>query len=287
MRHSTLKKICSCILVLSIALPSFAQYSGFGSSRYGSMNSMNDRWRLIESYRRKKENGDNVDGFYRSQGSIQFAPVTAIYRLEYTYQGTNSTGTGTTYFSGEVESKVSGMAYGAGGEHYFPLGKTSDNSVMALTIGGDVMLMSLTAKEIRLNGGLTFTPELQYMQGNLPIGIVYKSGTDVVFRKSVKSGFSFGGGVSGNMTMTYSNFDNFFPALGYRPYCMAEVSFFAGICWKIRGTAYLSNTLLERGVQAIGSDYDTKEETDMSVKSRPGVMLSLAIGDFSWDWDED
>lgn len=284
MSFFTLKKACSCIVALFISLPSFAQFGG----SFGSMHSMDhNRWRLIESYRKKKENGDNVDGFYRSQASFQFAPVTGIYRLVYTYQGTNSTGTGTTYFSGETETKISGLAYGAGGEHYFPLGKTSDNSVMALTIGVDIMLMSLKTNEIRLNGGYTFTPELQYMQSNLPIGIAYKSGTDVLFRKSVKSGFSFGGGVSGNVTMAYNNFDNFFPAFGYRPYCMGEVAFFAGVCWKIRATAYLSNTLLERGIQPIGDVYDMQTETDMSVKSRPGVMFSLCVGDFSWDWDED
>lgn len=260
-----------------------AQFGGMGG--FGGMSAMDrarQERRFIEGYRKKKENGESLEGYFRSQTSFYYGVISARYNLNYTYSGGYSSTTGTTYFSGETETKVNGVFYGFGGEHYFPLSKLSDQTAIALTIGAEGQYLKFNFEEIRLNGGHLFTPSHDMLIFNLPIGLVYKSGTDVAFRKSIRSGASFGGGICPGLNVEFSN-----GATGsLRPYLMAEVAFYTGFCWKLRGTGLFGNTIISKGAEDVGIG-GSAEDSRMNIRARSALMLSLIITDFSWDWDED
>lgn len=276
MSHSLFKTIFYLFVAFSFSLECRAQFSGGMSA----MDHSRQQRKYLEGYKKKKENGESLDGYYRSQTNFNFCPVSATYTLDYVYEEFSLNET--TPFAGVVTAKIKGSAYGLGLEHYFPLGKIDDKSLVALTIGLDALFYKLESPEIRLNGGKKFTPEFDIWQFNIPVGFVYKTGSDVVFRKNEKSGFSFGGGaVLREITDLKS-----LPTFGVRPYCMAEVSFFAGLCWKIRGTAFLGKSTLMKGTEYLGSGGSENEST-MNLTTKSNLMLSLIFTEFSWDWEKD
>lgn len=271
-------------LVIAIFFTSecFAQ---FGHSSSFSQDRAHRRF--IESYRKKKENGDNVDAYYRSQGSIGYGPVNGIYKLQYSYRNPESTGITDAYFSGELEAKVTGSAFSFGGERYFPLGKIDDKSTIALTLGADITMIKFKFQEMRLNGGYEFTPEYQLWQNNFPLGLAYKTGTDVALRKNVKSGFSIGGGAMVSSTVVFAGSQDNFLTFSLRPYAMMEMAFYTGICWKIRGTGTFGKGDLVRGGEYLGSQNSADGDNSMSLTAKSSFMVSLILMDFSWDWDEE
>jgi len=258
-----------------------AQYGG-GFGGFSQRDRDRQHRQFIAGYKKKKENGDNLEGYFRTQSNINFAILHATYKLDYSYPGGYSSSQPTTYFTGELETPLTAKAYGFGGEHYFPLGKLSDKSLMALTLGVDFLYTEIKTGELRLNGGQKFSPTFQIIQFNLPVGLMFKSGTDAVFRKNVKSGFSFGGGALLSASTALTGQSKISP----RPYCVAEVAFYTGFCWKIRGTGYLGNSTIIRGEQSVGIG-GSEQESNMTLVGNTSFMLSLIITQFSWDWEED
>jgi hypothetical protein len=279
-----LKKVIPLLLLaITYCLPTYAQYGhGFGGYRAINGNNHYNHFNYIQTYNRKKENGDNVDNYYRGQQGLVFGMINASYKLDYTYANESSTSASSDYFSGNLERKVSGVAYGVSGEHYYPLGKTSETTLIALTLGAEMLYIKFKFEDTRLNGGHKFTPEHNIVQGNVPIGLAYKSGTDAALRRNIKSGFSLGAGAMFN-----SNFDlaGSFPTINIRPYCMAEMSFYTGFCWKIRGTGRLGKATLLHGSELIGIN-GSEDETTAKMETKSNFTLSLIFMDFSWDWEE-
>lgn len=281
------KNFLYLLIALLLTLDSQAQYGrsmgGFGSGGSMMNGGVNSSLYNFLMYKKKKENGENVDNFYRGQMGLMFGLVNATYAIDYTYSsGTDANGNN-NYFSGNLERRFKGKAYGLSGEHYFPLGKPSEESVVALTVGVDVIYVKFDYEEIRLNGGQRYTPEHTILQGNVPLGLAYKSGTDAVLRKNIKSGFSFGAGAMFNGNM---NFPTGAPSFNLRPYCMAEMSFYTGFCWKIRGTAHLGKATLMRGSENIGID-GFEDETSATLITKTNFFLSLIFMDYSYDWEDE
>jgi hypothetical protein len=284
------KNFLYLVLALLLPLGSNAQFGrDMGSfGRMGSGGSMSDRngyssLLYFLTYKKKKENGENVDYYYRGQQGLTFGLVNATYKIDYTYaSGTDANGN-TNYFTGNLERNIKGKAYGISGEHYFPLGKSSEESLIALTIGVDAIYMKLDFEEIRLNGGQRYTPEHVIIQGNVPIGLAYKSGSDAVLRRNIKSGFSLGAGalLNGNINLQVDR-----PSFNLRPYCMAEMAFYTGFCWKIRGTAHLGKSILSRGAENVGLS-GSEQETTATIQTKTNFLLSLIFMDFSYDWDDE
>lgn len=262
-----------------------AQYGGMGGfGGFSQRDRDRQHQRFIESYKKKKENGDNVDGFYRSESAFNFILCNAHYQLSYVYPETYSSATGQSYFEGELETKVSGMGYGLGGYHYFPLSKTGENALTALTVGMEMNYIKFKFEELRLNGGQKFTPSQDVLQINFPLGLAYKTGTDVAFRKNIKSGFSIGGGAMLNANIAMAGET---PAqYNVRPFGMAEIAFYTGFCWKLRVTNCFGNATLVKGQQNVGIG-GSADESVLTLRTKNTTTLSLIITDFSWDWDEE
>jgi hypothetical protein len=265
-----------------------AQYGSMGG-RFGSLSQRMDevrhRRQFLESYRKKKENGDNVDAYYRREEMFHFGLLEATYDLDYVYSLGYSSDKGFTYAVGELSTKVKGMSYGAGVEFYTPLSKLSETSMIAMQFGMDMHYVKFKFEELRLSGGQRFTPSQDLIQTNFPIGMVYKTGTDAALRKSVKSGFSFGGGAAINWNASLSD-DAVRSKCLIRPYGLAEVAFYTGICWKIRATGYMGNAILAEGGQNVGIG-GSADDSRMRLQSKSSIMFSLIFFDLSWDWDED
>jgi hypothetical protein len=236
--------------------------------------------RYKKAYKDKKENGDNVDAFYRTQGGFSYGILNTSYKLDYVYSG-GSKNNVPINFVGDIETKGVASFYGVSGERYFPLATLSEQSTLALSFGVDGFWMNLKYDELRLNGGQKFTPEFQIVQFNIPIGLAYKSGTDVVFNRNVRSGFSFGAGIAPSFMVSLNG-----PAKwSARTFGMAELAFYTGFCWKIRGTVFLGKTEILNGSQNVGVGGSETEST-MRISTNSGGMISLVLTDFSWDWDE-
>lgn len=280
------KLIFTIFLLAECFTASFGQFGGYG---YGSSNFSShyqyNYFNYIQTYHRKKDNGDNVDFYYRGQTGVTFGFIAADYKLDYTYSNGSTTGGIKDYFSGNLERKVSGMVFGVSGEHYYPLNKINDRSLIAFTLGTEMLYLKLKFDEIRINGGQRFTPEHNILITNIPLGLAYKSGTDAALKSNVKSGFSIGAGAMANINMDLGPAGGF-PSFNLQPYCMAEMSFYTGFCWKIRGTAYLGQPILGQGAEEIGLA-NSDQDVTLKITAKPTVLLSLIMTDFSWDWDEE
>lgn len=236
--------------------------------------------RLIESYKKKREAGENVDNFYRREGMFHFGMLTAELTLDYAYQETSSG----PIFVGKKTANVSGKAYGGGGGYYIPLAVMNDRAMTCIDYGMDILYIRFRPEEMRLNGGRMFTPDINILQFNVPVFFAYKSGTGASLRRSVKSGFTIGGGAALNVNLL--DYDlSMASKLRATPFVLGELSFYTGFCWKVRGTAFVSKQQLINMKTGVGGYYN-EDNSHMLLQARPAFMLSLVYQTFSKDWED-
>ena len=183
-------------------------------------------------------------------------------------------------------SPSSSLSYTEG--TFIPMFKIGREGMFAIDISASTSVYQYAIGKIDYssNTGVEETGIVQ--QYTFPIALVYKSGGEVNLNKKSKVLFTAGGGICPGMTgskiIAFS--DIMFTA---QPYGIVEFGIFAGLAWKIRATFYTKKlTLLDNQYADIfdADSYhtDTYGNLNIKVTGQPGVMLSLLVNPFSWDW---
>ena len=211
------------------------------------------------------------------------------------YNGATQVLDGSGRFAGDSNIKKSVPAVGFGVDigSTIPLKKIGHTNMLGLTIHlvvNEFVWGSLNQTygldgtyTTNANGNMTGLTE----QIALPIGIDYKLGPDAILTKRLHVGASFGVGVMPSLNETVmvdpQNLNGGGGlAFGINPYVKAEVAFFAGICFKLRGQFAFGN------IPFIDQQKSLVSLTDgpFKVTGTTNLMLSFIIMPFSMTWRE-
>ena len=129
----------------------------------------------------------------------------------------------------------------------------------------------------------TISTSAASLQMGLPISADFKFGNDAFLRKNQRWGCTFGAGVLPVAAVT-ADFDNAGFGFGAAPFVKAEVSFFAGICFKLRGQYAIGYLPFYDAQNSLGAltDYAVKS----SLTGKQQMTFSLILMPFSFAWQE-
>lgn len=227
----------------------------------------------------------------RYEMGYSYSIATATYKR--TETGTFGNGTMDTSFSQNVTSKngFGGMVGTA-----IPLKRLSDRCMLALGIGYTYNMytwdystpsFSGLVKDDQGNTIYDFRNNIYFsgvsMQMGLPLSADFKFGNDAFLNKNVRWGTTLGVGVLPTASMT-ADFDNAGFGFGAAPFVKAELSFFAGICFKLRGQYAYGYIPFYDGKNNLAgwSGYNVKS----SLIGKQQITFSLILMPFSWAWNE-
>ncbi|WP_118950679.1 hypothetical protein [Taibaiella helva] len=211
-----------------------------------------------------------------------------------TYKRTETSNNGLdTSFSQNVTSKngFGGMIGTA-----IPLKRLSDRCMLALGLGYTYNMYTWDYNTPSFNGLITdengkkiydFSHSIYFsgvsMQMGLPLSADFKFGNDAFLNKNVRWGTTLGIGVLPTAAMT-ADFDNAGFGFGAAPFAKAELSFFAGICFKLRAQYAYGYIPFYDGKNTIAGwgGYNTKS----TLIGKQQVTFSLILMPFSWAWNE-
>ncbi|WP_118973465.1 hypothetical protein [Taibaiella koreensis] len=178
-----------------------------------------------------------------------------------------------------------------------PLKRLSDRCMLALGIGYTYNMYTWDYNTPSFSGVITddngnvvydFRNSIYFsgvsMQMGLPLSADFKFGNDAFLNKNVRWGATMGIGVMPSAAMT-ADFDNAGFGFGAAPFAKAELSFFAGICFKLRAQyAYGYIPFYDGKNNLVGnwSGYNVKS----SLIGKQQITFSLILMPFSWAWNE-
>ncbi|WP_118973978.1 hypothetical protein [Taibaiella koreensis] len=171
---------------------------------------------------------------------------------------------------------------------YFPLSYFSQNSMLALSTGvygaGSVWNLGNTS----LDPAVSTTYDAKEVLIGVPIGVDFIYGGEASLNKSDRVTIRGGIGVmpyfaTGQLADGSQNYGK----LGLRPYVKAELGFFAGVEWKVKGMIIAgSRTIYD---YSVGDEYlrDSDYYYKLNFKIRPTYTVGIAVFPFSFGWDSD
>jgi hypothetical protein len=270
-----LKAIFSAVLL--ILLSATSGYAQFSHHYYGG--GMSDYDRSVKGGYQKYMQRSTL-GYY-----IRFAnaELTAHYR-----DGLNGKPSFFRHVDTTTTLKLKSVgSWGAFEESYIPIAGLDENSVMGLDLGAFGEFTTFKAGGFApIPGEAAFTDDVNAITIGLLIGIDYRVGGDAVLDKSKRGMFNIGAGFSPSaMALSYNPLNEVVPPMQFKmiPYLKAEVGFFLGIGFKLRGEMLFGKM---NYFDVTGKDEDS--QLDISMKSKiTGFRLSLGLMPYSWHWGED
>lgn len=139
------------------------------------------------------------------------------------------------------ETKLNSLNLGGHIGTRVPLFTFAPNSIIALSVEAGYIVNQFRAKEYTFYGNQkmfieTFNVGVLYA----PIGIEMKFGADAMLDKSLKTGYTIGGGIS-PFVVQYFHKEHPFTSTYYRPFIKGEVAFGNNMFYKIRLMAFFNN----------------------------------------------
>jgi hypothetical protein len=210
-----------------------------------------------------------------------YCAAAADFKYESRYFNESSGQFRDTSFTQRVNSQT-GFGYLLG--YYWPVMKTGEKSRLAidLTYMYNAYLWEGNSFSYSSNSRTgTSSVGSATIEMGLPIGVDYKYGCDATFNKKDRFCASFGAGAYPSMDLTiYREIGGF--KFHLRPYVKAEIGFFAGIAFKVRGTYVMGNmNYFEYGYDQPG-DYE-----NTTFQSKGTGMISLVVMPMSWKFNKD
>jgi hypothetical protein len=269
----TLRALVPALLLLC----SFSSYAQMGGPHfvhhyrdYGSLSDAGKRlWQRTTS------------GFYLRFSSLKFS---AHYK-----DGTSGVPSLKRHVDTTVEQTIQSDPDGTFGffsETFVPIVRMEDESMIAFDFGGFCEFFKFKVANIALAPGETpRSNDLVGFSGGLNLGLDYRIGADALLDKQTRTMFNIGAGISpGFFAAEYGAM----PGEGaggfsLQPYVKAEVGFFLGLAFKLRGDLLLGKA---RYIDAISEGEDDLLEVKATGAIR-GARLGLGIMFYSWDWDGD
>lgn len=128
------------------------------------------------------------------------------------------------------------------------------------------------------------------MQIGIPVSLDLKFGHDAFKYKNMRWGSSVGVGLmpSGMLSLGIPNSESESLSLGITPFIKGDVSFFAGIAFKLRaqvGFATLISDSKNSILKTDGTEPQSSVKHDYRVTAPIQATISLLVMPFSWNWD--
>jgi hypothetical protein len=273
-----MKKFFSSLLQIGVFGTIFATLSITANGQAVSV-------RDINNYLKKRDDGKNVSLFHRFEISYSYTFGAGSLNLNDRFrdQSNNNIIAGhsrSTTFNYRSASGYAGV--------YFPLSYLSNNSALVLNTGlyyvGNVWHLG----NISLTDGQIRSYDAADIFFGAALGVDYVFGGEATLNKSDKVTLRAGAGLMPYFAVgDLADGSNSYGKLGIKPYVKAELGFFAGVEWKIKGMAVLgSRTVydIKTGDYNLGdSDY----YYSMNFKIRPTYSIGIAVMPFSFGWESD
>lgn len=225
----------------------------------------------------------------------------ALYhRLEIGYGYTFGTGSETSYsrFKDPGNSNVAtGVTTGKSFSYrglsayasvYFPLAYFSETSAFVLNTSLYTNFNVFKLGNTSLNPNTNMTNEGADATIGFPIGVDFAYGGEVTNNKIDKVTLRAGAGM-----MPYLNYgvmadgNNSYARLGVKPYVKAEMGFFFGVEWKLRGMIIAGSRTIYN--YSAGDYYlnDSQYYASYSLKVSPSYVVGFSVFPFSFGWEND
>lgn len=165
----------------------------------------------------------------------------------------------------------------------FPISYLSDKSILALNVGVYGMANKWDLGNTSLTGDASYEAKELYL--GVPIGVDIIWGGEATCDKGDKVTLRAGAGVMPYFaTGDWADGSNKYSKLGIQPYVKAEIGFFAGIEWKVRGMIVASSRTVYD--IKVGDYYlrDSDYYYALNYKVRPTYTVGIALLPFSFGW---
>lgn len=213
-----------------------------------------------------------------------------------TYKSQNQWSDGTHQLDSTLSQNVTSTA-GVGAQIGFtaPLTRIGGKCMLALGIGYQYNMFTWDYKTPSFSNTFTdgngnpvydfafYSASGVSLQMGLPLSADFKFGNDAFLNKNQRWGCTFGAGVLPVGAIT-ADFDNAGFGFGAAPFVKAEVSFFAGIDFKLRGQYAVGYLPFYDSENSLGgwTGYNVKS----SLIGKQQVTFSLILMPFSFAWQE-
>lgn len=239
----------------------------------------------VNNYLKKRDDGKNVSLFHRLELSDGFAFGAGSITINDRFRDQSNFNV-ITGRSRATNFNYRSMAVYTG--VYFPLSYLSSNSILALNTGlygvGSVWQLGNTSLE---DGKITSYESKDIFFG-AAIGVDYIYGGEATLNKGDKVTLRAGAGLMPYFAVgELADGSQDYGKVGIKPYVKAELGFFAGVEWKLKGTAILGSRTIYNYSTGDYNLQDSEYYYAMNFKIRPTYTIGIAVFPFSFGWESD
>jgi hypothetical protein len=241
--------------------------------------------RDINNYLKKRDDGKNVSLFHRFELSDGLTYGAGSITINDRFRDQSNFNVITGRSRATNFNYRSMTAYGG---VYFPLSYLSSNSILALNTGlyatGSVWQLGNTSLE---DGKITSYEASDIFFG-AAIGVDYIYGGEATLNKADKVTLRAGAGLMPYFAVgELADGSQDYAKVGFKPYVKAELGFFAGVEWKLKGTAILGSRTIYNYSTGDYNLQDSDYYYAMNFKIRPTYTIGIAVFPFSFGWESD
>ncbi len=208
-------------------------------------------------------------------GGLHFIPGTADLH----FMGFADSSYIDTAISATIKAKQS-YAFYVGS--YFPIALMSDKSMLVAEVELMASVSKLTYDSIPIAAKTNISAPTDVYKIGIPISLEYRSGADVLLSKEARSMFTLSAGFN-FCIINSDDYDRVTP-LRALPFVKAELGFFAGIGFKIRGVYYFGNSDYNYTVN-YNVAHGTGDQLISKFRGSNGFNLTLVLMPFSVNWN--
>ncbi len=185
-------------------------------------------------------------------------------------------------------------SWGVAGGGFCPVGMLNDNSCLAISFSVMMLFQTWNLGPVTYSNQETSLTDpggqAIAVHGLIPVGIDYKYGGEAALNKEKRFSFTFGVGVAPDF---YASGYGSTGTVSYKtlPYAKMEMSFFAGVAFKLEAMAFLGKYDYFKDYsddRFVTNGATTYDHTDATAYGNSPFVLSLGIMPYSFHWgDED
>lgn len=241
--------------------------------------------RDVNSYLKKRDDGKDVSLFHRLELSYGLTYGAGSITINDRFRDPSNFNIITGHSRATNFNYRAASGYGG---VYFPLTYLSANSILALNTGLYATASVWDLGNTSLDANTITTYESKDMFLGVPIGLDFIYGGEATLNKIDKVTLRAGAGLmpyfaAGQLADGSQNYGK----LGFKPYVKAELGFFAGVEWKLKGMVIAgSRTIYDYN----SGDYNLQDSDyyyAMNFKIRPTYTIGIAVFPFSFGWESD
>lgn len=241
--------------------------------------------RNTNQYLNDRAEGNNVNGFHRFEVGYAFTYGSGSININDRFRDPSNAN---VILGNSRSTTFSYRAWSAFAGKYFPLTYLSNTSMLALNVNfmgtGSVWELgnvSLDESSVRIY-------EAAEVLFGLPIGVDYIFGGEATLNKVDKVTLRAGAGLMPFLAAgSWADDSQKYTRLGIRPYIKAELGFFAGVEWKLKGMVVAGSREIYNIKEG---DYRLNESSyyySLNMKIRPTYSIGLVVFPFSFGWEND